>query len=72
MPERPPSVIDRSTFAISDRLDDVRDHAGHEHGFISQETRSLSRSIYSVSTRAPTSLLERADLTGRSATPVHL
>ncbi len=43
MSERTLSVLDGSTFVVSDRLGDVRDEEGQEHGFFCQDTRFLSR-----------------------------
>jgi glycogen debranching enzyme len=36
-------VLDGSTFVVGDRLGDVREEAGREHGFYSEDTRFLSR-----------------------------
>jgi glycogen debranching enzyme len=41
--ERTLSVLDGSTFVVSDRLGDVRGEAGREHGFYCDDTRFLSR-----------------------------
>jgi glycogen debranching enzyme len=41
--ERTLSVLDGSTFVVGDRLGDVREEAGREHGFYSEDTRFLSR-----------------------------
>lgn len=43
MSERTLSVLDGSTFVVGDRLGDVREEAGREHGFYSEDTRFLSR-----------------------------
>ncbi len=43
MSERAVSVLDGSTFVISDRLGDVLPGAGREHGFFSSDTRVISR-----------------------------
>jgi glycogen debranching enzyme len=36
-------VLDGSTFVVGDRLGDVREEAGREHGFYCEDTRFLSR-----------------------------
>jgi glycogen debranching enzyme len=54
--ERTLSVLDGSTFVVGDRLGDVRDEAGREHGFYSEDTRFLSRWVLHVG-RAPLELL---------------
>jgi glycogen debranching enzyme len=54
--ERTLSVLDGSTFVVGDRLGDVREEAGREHGFYSQDTRFLSRWILHVG-EAPLELL---------------
>jgi glycogen debranching enzyme len=41
--ERTLSVLDGSTFVVGDRLGDVRDEEGREHGFYCEDTRFLSR-----------------------------
>ncbi|GEM_PF-3141392 len=41
--ERTFSVLDGSTFVVSDRLGDMRDDEGRDHGFFCQDTRFLSR-----------------------------
>ena len=43
MSERTLSVLDGSTFVVSDRLGDVRADEGREHGFFSEDTRFVSR-----------------------------
>lgn len=48
MSERTLSVLDGSTFVVSDRLGDIRDDDAHAHGFFSQDTRFLSRWILRV------------------------
>src|ERR1700679_1531002 len=47
--ERTLSVLDGSTFVVSDRLGDVRNGEGREHGFFSHDTRYLSHWVLSVS-----------------------
>jgi glycogen debranching enzyme len=47
--ERTLSVLDGSTFVVSDRLGDVRNGEGREHGFFSQDTRFLSHWVLRVS-----------------------
>jgi glycogen debranching enzyme len=54
--ERTLSVLDGSTFVVGDRLGDVRDEAGREHGFYSEDTRFLSRWVLRVG-EAPLELL---------------
>ncbi len=49
MSERTLSVLDGSTFVVSDRLGDIRDEEGREHGFFCQDTRFLSRWVLRVS-----------------------
>ena len=56
MSERTLSVLDGSTFVVGDRLGDVRDEAGREHGFYSEDTRFLSRWVLRVG-EAPLELL---------------
>ncbi len=56
MSERTLSVLDGSTFVVGDRLGDVRDEAGREHGFYSEDTRFLSRWVLHVD-EAPLELL---------------
>jgi glycogen debranching enzyme len=46
--ERTISVLDGSTFVIGDHLGDVRAHEGHEHGFVSEDTRFVSRWVLRV------------------------
>src|SRR5580704_16781322 len=41
--ERTLSVLDGSTFVVSDRLGDMHDDEGPDHGFFCQDTRFLSR-----------------------------
>jgi glycogen debranching enzyme len=47
--ERTLSVLDGSTFVVSDRLGDLRDDEGRDHGFFCQDTRFLSRWVLRVS-----------------------
>jgi glycogen debranching enzyme len=47
--ERTLSVLDGSTFVVSDRLGDMRDDEGRDHGFFCQDTRFLSRCVLRVS-----------------------
>ncbi len=56
MSERTLSVLDGSTFVVGDRLGDVREEAGREHGFYSEDTRFLSRWVLHVG-EAPLELL---------------
>ncbi len=56
MSERTLSVLDGSTFVVGDRLGDVREAAGREHGFYSEDTRFLSRWVLHVG-EAPLELL---------------
>ena len=56
MSERTLSVLDGSTFVVGDRLGDVRDEAGREHGFYCMDTRFLSRWVLHVGA-APLELL---------------
>jgi glycogen debranching enzyme len=42
-------VLDGSTFVVSDRLGDIRDDEGRDHGFFCQDTRFLSRWVLRVS-----------------------
>ena len=51
MPDRILSVLDGSTFVVSDRLGDLRADDGREHGFFSDDTRFLSRWILAVGAR---------------------
>lgn len=44
------SVLDGSTFVVSDRLGDVRADEGREHGFFSDDTRFISRWVLRVGT----------------------
>jgi glycogen debranching enzyme len=46
--ERTLSVLDGSTFVVGDRLGDVSDHEGREHGFFSEDTRFISRWLLRV------------------------
>jgi glycogen debranching enzyme len=46
--ERTVSVLDGSTFVVSDRLGDVRGEDGREHGFFCDDTRFLSRWVLRV------------------------
>jgi glycogen debranching enzyme len=46
--ERTLSVLDGSTFVVGDRLGDVREEAGREHGFYCEDTRFLSRWVLHV------------------------
>ncbi len=48
MSERTLSVLDGSTFVVSDRLGDIRDGDGREHGFFCYDTRFLSRWVLRV------------------------
>ena len=50
MSERTLSVLDGSTFVVSDRLGDVRADEGREHGFFSDDTRFISRWVLRVGT----------------------
>ncbi len=54
--ERTLSVLEGSTFVVGDRLGDVREEAGREHGFYSEDTRFLSRWVLRVG-EAPLELL---------------
>jgi len=54
--ERTLSVLDGSTFVVSDRLGDVRADEGREHGFFSDDTRFISRWVLRAGT-APLVLL---------------
>ncbi len=56
MSERTLSVLDGSTFVISDRLGDMRDDEGRDHGFFCQDTRFLSHWVLRV-TGKPLELL---------------
>ncbi len=47
--ERTFSVLEGSTFVVSDRLGDMRDDEGSDHGFFCQDTRFLSRWVLLVS-----------------------
>ena len=47
--ERTLSVLDGSTFVVSDRLGDVRYDGGREHGFFCHDTRFLSHWVLRVS-----------------------
>jgi glycogen debranching enzyme len=46
--ERTLSVLDGSTFVVSDRTGDMRDDEGREHGFFCRDTRFLSRWVLRV------------------------
>lgn len=46
--ERTLSVLDGSTFVVSDRLGDMRNDEGREHGFFCHDTRFLSRWVLKV------------------------
>ena len=48
MSERTLSVLDGSTFVVSDRLGDVHADEGREHGFFSDDTRFISRWVLRV------------------------
>lgn len=48
MSERTLSVLDGSTFVVGDRLGDVRADEGREHGFLSEDTRFISRWVLRV------------------------
>jgi glycogen debranching enzyme len=54
--ERTLSVLDGSTFVVSDRLGDIRADDGREHGFFCDDTRFLSRFVLRVD-EAPLELL---------------
>jgi glycogen debranching enzyme len=54
--ERTLSVLDGSTFVVSDRLGDIRGDDGREHGFFCDDTRFLSRFVLRVD-EAPLELL---------------
>jgi glycogen debranching enzyme len=54
--ERTLSVLDGSTFVVSDRLGDVRGEDGREQGFFCDDTRFLSRLVLRVG-EAPLELL---------------
>ncbi len=56
MSERTLSVLDGSTFVVSDRLGDMRDDDDRDHGFFCQDTRFLSRWMLRV-TEKPLELL---------------
>jgi glycogen debranching enzyme len=56
VPERTLSVLDGSTFVVSDRLGDMREDEGRDHGFFCQDTRFLSRWMLRV-TEKPLELL---------------
>jgi glycogen debranching enzyme len=47
--ERTLSVLDGSTFVVSDRIGDMRDDEGRDQGFFCQDTRFLSRWVLRVS-----------------------
>jgi glycogen debranching enzyme len=49
--ERTISVLDGSTFVVSDRLGDLRSDQGREHGFFSRDTRFLSHCVLRVGDR---------------------
>src|ERR1700689_987591 len=46
--ERTLSVLDGSTFVVGDRLGDVSDQEGREHGFFSEDMRFISRWLLRV------------------------
>jgi glycogen debranching enzyme len=46
--DRSVSVLDGSTFVVSDHLGDIRGEDGREHGFFCDDTRFLSRWVLSV------------------------
>jgi glycogen debranching enzyme len=46
--ERTLSVLDGTTFVVSDRLGDVRADEGREHGFFSEDTRFISRWVLTL------------------------
>ncbi len=48
MSERTVSVLDGSTFVVSDRLGDIRGEDGREDGFFCNDTRFLSRWVLTV------------------------
>lgn len=48
MAEPTVSLLDGNTFVVSDRLGDLTAQAGREHGFLSEDTRFLSRFALSV------------------------
>lgn len=48
MSERIISVLDGSTFVVSDRLGDLRSDQGREHGFFCRDTRFLSKLVLRV------------------------
>jgi glycogen debranching enzyme len=54
--ERTVSVLDGSTFVVSDRLGDICGEVGREHGFFCDDTRFLSRWVLRVD-EAPLELL---------------
>jgi glycogen debranching enzyme len=54
--ERTVSVLDGSTFVVSDRLGDIRCDDGREHGFFCDDTRFVSRWVLKVD-EAPLELL---------------
>jgi glycogen debranching enzyme len=56
LPDRTVSVLDGSTFVVSDRLGDIRAEDGREHGFFCDDTRFLSRCVLRVD-EAPLELL---------------
>ena len=56
MSERTLSVLDGSTFVVSDRLGDMRSDEGRDHGFFCQDTRFLSHWVLRV-TQKPLELL---------------
>ncbi len=51
MSERTLSVLDGSTFVVSDRLGDLRSEEGREHGFFCRDTRFLSQWVLHVDDR---------------------
>lgn len=48
MAEPTVSLLDGNTFVVSDRLGDLTAQAGREHGFLSEDTRFLSRFVLRV------------------------
>jgi glycogen debranching enzyme len=51
LPDNTLSVLDGSTFVVSDRMGNVTPGAGREHGFYAEDTRFVSRWILSVDDR---------------------
>jgi len=56
MSERTLSVLDGNTFVVGDRVGDLRSDSGREHGFLSEDTRFVSRWLLRVD-GAPLDLL---------------